>query len=119
MSRSLNVRAKDFALRHLFLADPDEGYMTASIAVRELARLFCESEDCNVLCRKHAQAMLLGVSKMVVAGEVLAEVSTRGVVFVRLSPVGVLSPESWASVPDWFYLRPDLVGWARGREVAV
>ena len=89
------------------------------LSVRQLASFFCEYQDCEEEhpCRKHAQAMMLGVSKMVVEREVLAEMSSRGVVFVRLSPKGVLSPEGWSMPPLWFYERPALVEWARNDEV--
>ena len=122
MARALNVLARGFALRYLFLAEPLPGYPVASLSVRELAAAFCESRGCPGLvadgelphgCRKHVQAMLLGVSKMVAAGEAHAELSFRGVVFVRLSPAGVLLPESWSSVPKWWSERPDRVEWAR------
>lgn len=118
VTATLNVRAKEWAFRELFLADPDDGHATCSLALAELASRFCEHVECScrtspMACRKHAQAMTLGVAKMIVGGEVLAELSYRGVVFVRLSPKGALSPSSWKSVPDWFHTRPALTDWAR------
>ena len=115
MSRTLNVRARDFSFQHLFLADPGPHFGPASVALRELASEFCARGgcDCDGPCRRHAQAMLVGVAKMIAAGEVFAEMSSRGVVFVRLSPAGLLAPQGWSSVPVWFGSRPDLVEWAR------
>jgi len=104
----------------LFLSDPSPGYHEPSLALHELAFRFCENQHCTFAdmdgrscCRKHFQAMMLGVSKMVCAGDLLVEVSKRGVVFLRLSPQGVLGPAGWKSVPPWFDQRPLLVGWAR------
>jgi hypothetical protein len=110
------MQAREFAVRNLFLADPDEGFPTTSVAVRQLASDFCEHVKCTygpVPCRKHQQSMLIGVAKLIAGGDVFAEMSSRGVVFVRLSPAGVLALESWSSVPVWFLSKPDLVEWAR------
>ena len=114
MSRTLNVRARDFSFQHLFLADPEQ-YGPASVALRELATEFCARGNCDLdaPCRRHAQAVMVGVAKMIASGEVFAEMSSRGVVFVRLSPAGVMAPRGWSSVPVWFGSRPDLVEWAR------
>lgn len=118
MSSTLNMRAANFMRRTLFLADPQPGRDVASLAVNQLADEFCLDRGCPDYfegrgCRKHAHAMLLGGAKLITAGDVLAEMSLRGVVFVRLSPAGVLEPESWTNIPAWFYERPDLVNWAR------
>lgn len=121
MGTTLNVRAANFARMTLFLAEPSDRDPTpcASLSVSRLAREFCERRDCmhprmeqNAACRKHAQAMLLGVSKLIVSGELLAEMSHRGVVFVRLSVDGVLGPSEWSSWPGWFDERPSLIEWA-------
>jgi hypothetical protein len=118
VSSTLNLRAASFVRRTLFLAEPEGGRPTASLAVSQLAAEFCLARECERYnsdrgCRKHAHAVLLGGSKLISTGEVLAELSLRGVVFVRLSPAGVLAPESWTTIPHWWYDRPDLVQWAR------
>ena len=111
---TLNMRAKAFALRELFMMEPPERFPTASVSVADLALTFCSYDGCgdDAACRKHGRAMVLGVSKMIVAGELFAEMSRGGVLFVRLSPEGVLSPLLWSSVPGWFSERPGLVKWA-------
>lgn len=115
MARTLNTRCLDFAVRRLFLAEPDEGFVVTSLSARQLASEYCEKEGCSRPCRKHSQAMMLGLSKGIVDGDIHAEMSLRGVVFVRLSPKGVLSPSAWSSRPNWFDDRPKLVEWARER----
>lgn len=121
VSVTANVRAAKFAHRHLFLAEPDAGFVAASLSVRTLANVQCAFDECRFLedgrgCRVHSRAMVLGVSKLLVGGEVLGELTTRGVLFVRLSPKGVLAPTEWSSLPHWFSERPDLVEWARAEE---
>lgn len=125
MSGTLNVRAKTFIRRELFMGEPDEGFAAASRSLAVLASSFCEYDDCDrfdpdrrYACRKHARATVLGASKMVVEGDLFAELSSRGVVFVRLSPQGVLAPLGWGSVPGWLSERPALVEWARGQVAA-
>lgn len=118
MSTASNVRASRFAFRELFEAEPNEGFSVASLSMRELANRFCAFESCDgigedgVACRSHSRAMMIGASKMVIAGDLHGELSPRGVLFVRLSPAGALSPLTWSSTPDWFNSRPDLVRWA-------
>jgi hypothetical protein len=121
MSGTLNTKAISFVRRTLFLADPMEGRDTASLAVSELASEFCLDRECEYhdgsrACRKHAQATMLGVAKLLTAGEIFTEMSMRGVVFVRLTPNGVLAPSYWTTVPHWYYTKPDLVNWARTAE---
>lgn len=125
MSNTVNVRAGKFAHRLLFLAEPDEGFVAASLTARELAFAFCGYEECSGVdmaqktgCRLHARAMVLGLSKMLVSGDLLAELSRRGVLFVRLSPKGVLLPSTWSVAPHWFRERPALVEWALLQESA-
>ena len=120
MSRTLNMRAKDFAHRTLFLAEPDPGFPNASMAGAVLATKFCQHEECPDempgpnSCRRHSQGMILGLSKAIAEGDVHAELSHRGVLFVRLSPAGVMAPSAWSSTPDWYRSRPELIEWARG-----
>jgi hypothetical protein len=121
MSGTLNNKAISFVRRTLFLAEPREGSDVASLAVSQLASEFCLDRQCDYhdgsrACRKHGQATMLGVAKLLTAGEVLAEMSVRGVVFVRLTPNGVMAPSYWTTVPTWFYTRPDLVNWAKTAE---
>jgi hypothetical protein len=122
VSGTLNVKAMNFIRQFLFLAEPEPNRLTASIAVSQLADEFCKHRVCSAgamdsrACRKHSHAVLLGGAKLIASGEVLAEMSSRGVVFVRLSPTGVLAPLEWASIPHWWHLRPELVKWARADE---
>lgn len=122
MSSTLNVRASKFALRHLFLAEPVDNYMVASLSAAQLGWEFCSYDECEPPhetrgCRLHSNAMVLGLSKMIAVGSVLAELSNRGVLFVRLSPVGVLEPTTWTTIPGWVDQRPGLVVWAREQVV--
>lgn len=116
MSRTLNQQARDFALRELFLAEPDGDFQStvASLAVIDLAERYAKrrSEE-GQASRRVRQAMVIGVSKMVADGDAYAEMSARGVMFVRLSPQGVLSPQEWTTPPDWLGERPEAVAWAR------
>lgn len=128
MSTTLNVRAGQFARRRLFEAEPDESFPVASLSARQVAFAFCSYDECadvnverEIGCRVHTRAVVLGLAKLMVAGEVLAELSPKGVLFVRLSPKGVLVPLGWSSVPHWCGQRPDAVDWARAevdRQVA-
>lgn len=125
MSVTLNVRARNWAQRHLFLAEPSASAtrtLVASLSVRELADGFCAYEECPDLgegpgaaCRLHTRAMILGVAKMIADHEVMCEMSKRGVLFVRLSAEGVLSPLGWSTPPHWVAERPELVRWAHGQ----
>lgn len=114
--RTLNTRARDFALRYLFLAEPDDGYPVVSMSLAGLATEFCAKDGCDSpvnACRRHSQAVVLGVAKMIADGDALAELSRRGVLFVRLSAAGVMSPMMWTHTPKWWFERPQLVQWAR------
>lgn len=112
MARTLNSQALDFANRYLFLAEPNDGFVVPSVSVREVASAWCEAQGCGSPCRLHSQAMMVGVSKAIVTGDIHAEVSFRGVVFVRLSPAGVMQFGDRESPPDFWFERPELVEWA-------
>lgn len=117
MSRTLNMRAKGFAFRALFLAEPDEGYALASMPAAQLAAMFCKYEECTAggaghACRRHSQTTMIGLAKLIAEGNAHAELTHRGVLYVRLSPSGVMSPTHWSSQPEWFDSKPELVEWA-------
>lgn len=114
MPSTLNVRAGRLVLRHLFLAPPTKRGPASSLSVHELSSEFCEREGCESdwPCRKHSQAVLLAMSKMVAAGDLHAEMSKSGRVFVRLAPQAVLGVVGRERPPLWVSQRPDLVEWA-------
>lgn len=118
MPVTLNARAKNFSFRHLFLADPDEGYPVASIPLAELADDYCAYEGCSEFrergCYRHRHAAVRGVSKLIAEGLAFGDLDKHDVLWVRLSARGVLSPLSYSSVPSWFGLKPEMVSWARG-----
>jgi hypothetical protein len=117
---SANVRAGAFARRELFLAVPDEGFPVASLAARVLADAFCRQEGCSKRrrgeehgCHMHGRIMAIGLAKLIATGEVIPELSKTGVLYVRLSPEGVLAPVEWHSLPAWWdRRRPEMMLWA-------
>ena len=100
MTNSLNVRAGGFARKRLFLADPVEGHMVASLSARLLANEFCGGGGCSRFdddgaghgCSLHARAMAVGLGKLIAVGDVLPRLERAGVLFVRVMARGVLAP---------------------------
>lgn len=121
---AMNAQAMLLVRRELILADPAErGTLgpAASLKASRLADAWCADDSCpdmtnGLACRRHRSTFMLGVSKLIAGHEVSGDLSRSGVLYLRITPTGVVTPLTWGRPPHWFEgVRPELLLWGLER----
>lgn len=117
MAKTLIKQAEQFLQKYLFLFDPEGPHPNASVALARAVTDWMEIDEADPTeWRVRQRVMMRAAARMMEEGLLFAELSRGGVVFVRLTPEGVLVPTGWSSLPAWFAKRPDLVAWAEHKQ---